>query len=389
MPPDMKLVIYETTHHEILPSILDLAGKYFSEIAVFLKRVSFDNLSGQGAPSTIWPSARFYVQEEDMANRLFIKKAFGFLRKNRYSHLHISTLDNNLLPFALHCLFVPKVHISLTVHEINEYSRLKTGDFRDMTESLAKAILWKRIRHYRFLLPAMAKYFRGRFPSLIAVYIPSRFYSYGGPFEKKSEQRFTIVIPGSVDPNRKDYDAVAGMIKRLLSACPNEKAIELVLLGDSDTEYGKRIIEELRTIASGRFTLVSYPGYVPQHEYEKQLAGADILWSPLKIIKRGIRQSPEVYGQSTASGLIGDLLLYPNPVLVPAELGIPEGFTVSLLSYSNPDEWLTQILHLIDRPSHLPAWREEIHRSLAALSGESFEGAFETLMGIEKAGQSA
>jgi len=56
-----KLVIFETTHHETLPAILDLSDLYFERTAVFLKESSYLNLCGLRSPEKIWPRATFFM----------------------------------------------------------------------------------------------------------------------------------------------------------------------------------------------------------------------------------------------------------------------------------------------------------------------------------------
>src|SRR5882672_11209659 len=96
----MKLVIYETTHHETLPSILDLSEVYFKYVAVFLKETTYQNLCSDAAPEHQWPHTIFFRQAENYPNRNFIRDAVEHFKNNNCSHFHISTLDNNLFYFA-------------------------------------------------------------------------------------------------------------------------------------------------------------------------------------------------------------------------------------------------------------------------------------------------
>ena len=90
------LVIYETTHHETLPALLDLASMYFENIAVFLREMTYQNISSI-RPEEQWQKTAFFRQAETVSNRAFIREAVKFAGNGRYTHFHISTLDNNLL----------------------------------------------------------------------------------------------------------------------------------------------------------------------------------------------------------------------------------------------------------------------------------------------------
>ncbi len=96
----MDLLIYETTHHETLPAMLDLALEYFDNVYVYLKESSYENLTGVNSPEAIWPKTRFFIQEPGRPNLSFIRECFSTLQLKKIGHLHISTLDNNLLYIA-------------------------------------------------------------------------------------------------------------------------------------------------------------------------------------------------------------------------------------------------------------------------------------------------
>ncbi|HXB31890.1 MAG TPA: hypothetical protein VNV35_00650, partial [Puia sp.] len=174
---EKRIVLYETTHHENLPALLDLCELQFNQVAVFLKELSYHNLTGEAPPEQRWPQTDFFIQTIDCPNRRFIRQLFQFIRRHGFSHLHLCTLDNNLLLFAVRLSFIGPVHLSLTVHEVNEYFTRSFRTFRDWTETIAKQVLQRLMRNYHVFLPAMADQLRQRAPESTAVFIPSRFYS--------------------------------------------------------------------------------------------------------------------------------------------------------------------------------------------------------------------
>src|SRR6185437_1988430 len=122
------------------------------------------NLSGGQSPSDRWPRTEFIRQPAGSRNRPFIRSLFSFIRRHHCSHLHLSTLDNNLLVFALRIAMAGNVHISLTVHEVNAWFLDSFRSVRKLSESLAKRFLRRRVRHYTVFLPAIADHFRQRMP---------------------------------------------------------------------------------------------------------------------------------------------------------------------------------------------------------------------------------
>jgi glycosyltransferase involved in cell wall biosynthesis len=384
------IVIYETTHHENLPALLDLSEARFSRVVVFLRESSYRNICGKGEPAERWPAMEFIVQPEGCANRVFIRRLFVFLDNHRYTHLHLSTLDNNMLLFAVRLCMVSNVRVSLTLHEVNAWFDYPRRSLRDWTENLAKLILHRRISHYSFFLPAMAEALRQWMPRATAVFIPSRFYrgvaalspaaAAASEPEASPLRPFTIVIPGSVDDNRRDYAFVVRFFRSWLpgkasasvsgdtargasGSASGPRPIRLVILGDSDSPYGADIVAQLRALESTRFSVLAFSGgYVPESTYEQELATADLLWSPLRLHKLGSRNNPEVYGRTTASGLTADLLLNNIPALVPEGLVLPDVFRAALLPYRSADE----AGRLLDRLLNDDEWLEELRIQIAA-----------------------
>jgi glycosyltransferase involved in cell wall biosynthesis len=376
-PRDRVMVIYETTHHENLPALLDLCATRFPRVIVFLKHSSYQNISGSEPLAARWPKTEFIVQQK--SNRHFISMLFRHLRTQRCSHLHLSTLDNNLLVFAAQLCLAPALQVSLTIHEVNEYFTHPAGTLRDLTETLAKPLLHRRIKHYSFFLPAMAQLFQEKMPRATTVFIPSRFYR--PQKSEKTQSIFTIAIPGSVDGNRRDYESVIRIIRSCTGQAP---PIRLVVLGDSSSVYGTNVITQL---AATGLEIRHYTGYIPEAAYEQEIEAADLLWSPLRVQKLGSRNNPERYGLTTASGLTADLLLNNIPALAPAEFVLPEPFRTALLSYSTAEQASQLLLQLTNDENYRRQLRQNIDKAFAFFKKENFAVAFATLTALPEEGQ--
>jgi hypothetical protein len=229
----------------------------------------------------------------------------------------------------------------------------------------------------------MAERFRQRLPEATTVFIPSRFYT-GHPPQiinapaagEPPPVRFKIVIPGSVDPNRRNYAEVA----EALFLRPLPHLIELVILGDSQSVYGGEIITDLQKLASPLFRLRFFKGYISEAVYEQEIRTADILWSPLRLHKQSSRKSLETYGQTTASGLTADLLLNNAPALAPVGFIIPEPFRAAILPYASMEEALEIIRGMASDDAGYRQLRTDIHQAFAYFSKDNFSAAFQELM---------
>ncbi|HLX65673.1 MAG TPA: hypothetical protein VKR41_01715, partial [Puia sp.] len=273
--------------------------------------------------------------------------------------------------------FAGPFHLSLTIHEVNEYFSRSFHTLRDWTETIAKPILHRQIRHYQVFLPTLADQLRQRLPGSTAVFIPSRFYSGHRPPGHPLPTPFQIIVPGSLDPNRRNYNEIIQTLPILECTTP----IELVLLGDSSTEPGTRIIAEFQPALSDRISLRTFNGYVSETTYEETLSHAHLIWSPLNVQKSNSRNHPETYGLTTASGLTADLLLTNIPALVPADFIVPESFRAAIYPYRSPDEACRLIRHFLDDPAAYAAIRATIHQTFSYFAKENFVGPFMQLMG--------
>jgi hypothetical protein len=373
------LLIYETNHHETLPAMLDLAELYFEHISVFLKELSYQNICSIPAEER-WPKVHFYRQAKSVSNRAFIRKAVQFSLSNHYTHFHISTLDNNLLYFAAELFRLRGVQLSLSVQAVRGYSAFKFGNLRDITESLAKLIFHRRIRHYRVFFPRMKEVLHQHFPGANCQFIPSRFYS--GKQNKPGNRAsfLKIVIPGSVNPARRDYTFASAFVRDYLSEIAARNPIELVILGNISSAYGLKLKGELKAIESEQLVIKYYFDYIPQAEYELQLATADIIWSPVNINTKSIRGTPEVYGYSMATGLIADQLFSNCPTLVPAGFEIPEHFENATIVYESGPDLAARIVKLMTGQGN--SRNDKIYSELSFFSRDHFRREFEDLLAI-------
>jgi hypothetical protein len=377
---EKKIVLYETTHHENLPALLDLCEVQFNQVAVFLKEISYHNLTGQGSPEQRWPQTDFFIQTTDCPNRRFIRQLFRFIRRHGFTHLHLCTLDNNLLLFAVRLTFIGPVHVSGTVHEVNEYFSRSFHTLRDWTETIAKQVFHRQIRHYHVFLTAMADQIRRQLPGSTVVFIPSRFYSGHRPPSHPSPTHsppFRIIVPGSLDPNRRNYNDIIKALPILSSI----SSFGFVLLGDASPETATPILADFQPLLSDRISLRTFNGYIPETTYEQELAHAHLIWSPLNIHKSNSRNHPETYGLTTASGLTADLLLTNIPALVPADFIVPEPFRPAIYHYGSPEEASAIIQRFLDDPTTYAGVRESIHQAFSYFSKENFTGAFRQLTG--------
>lgn len=160
-----------------------------------------------------------------------------------------------------------------------------------------------------------------------------------GKYQPRQDE-ITIVIPGTVKRNGRDY----ALVQRSFSHIQGwlRKKINLVFLGSAQKREAKEIIKCFQPLVSSRFFLYSFDKAIIQKEYDQWLIRADFLILPFKTESRyGLTQ--EKMGFSTISGAENDMLRFGIPALVAKTYTMPDHLQV--LTRSFVDEYqLAQLL---------------------------------------------
>jgi hypothetical protein len=124
--------------------------------------------------------------------------------------------------------------------------------------------------------------------------------------------------------------------------------------------------------------VVSFDHYLNQADYELFLRRSDLIWSPIHLQTKGIRNTPEKYGHTTATGLTGDLLIAARPAMVPLGYIVPEHYENTLITYQSLADLAGWVQYFLDGRGMEKYQR--INRDLSYFSKQNFRTAFEKLM---------
>lgn len=379
---ERKLVIYETTHFENLSALLELSEGYFSEITVFIPASYLGYCRQILSPLLLRTKINWVLQNEE-GNRPFIRKFFRHISHNSYTHLHVGTLENNLLVFSCYLLMCRRMQISMTIHSINEFNSYSLLSLRGITESLAKKLLLLKVQHYRVLAPQMAARFKSLFPQTQVCFIPGNFFRMKNE-TKRSNTPFTIVIPGTVQHKRRDYTLVIQFLTNFISKLTEHAAIHLILAGNADNPDGKEIIRKLQSLSD-------YPGFqlsfflhpVDQQEYEMLYRKADIIWAPVVVQTNSIRGVTEISGVTHSPGFITDQIHFGKPAIIPRELQVPEQLVEGNWRYENENELWDILEPLLLNKNLLKEAIQKMNVACSYFKKENFVEDFKNLMELK------
>lgn len=131
---------------------------------------------------------------------------------------------------------------------------------------------------------------------------------------KTQSEVFKIVVPGNITMYSRDYSLLLQAIQIVLKR--TTKRIELTLLGKKKDTSCRYILKEFKKLESDRFTFRYFTSFVEQEKFDTEMSTAHILVSPLqKITRYGIHR--ELFGYSTESGNIADIVKYNLPGILP------------------------------------------------------------------------
>ncbi len=125
---------------------------------------------------------------------------------------------------------------------------------------------------------------------------------------------FTIVIPGAVSQQRRDYKKVLQELTNL-QRLDSERLVQVIFLGKA---HGKEL-KWLKSFENEKFDNIFIKYFtekVPQNTFDEWMNKADLLWCPIQS-ETEFFSNKEIYGETKMSGNIGDATTYGKVAFFP------------------------------------------------------------------------
>ncbi len=379
-----KLLIYETTHFETISALLVLSEHFFEEVTIFICDDSESQLEHILNNFNIRLKINWITQGRQ-SNRAFIRKTFRFIKKNQYTHLHIGTLDHNLIFFAIHLLFHHKLKVSMTLHAINTSRTYAYTSLKDISESVAKPILHRRVENYRVLSPGMTDYYKDTFKKSNVFFIPGNFTKPKSPDPvQRKDDIFRIIIPGTVEEVRRDYNFVGNFFSKYLTSLTQVSKIELTLAGNASSPYGRAIVSQLvKLTENNRFSVKYFLKTIAQPVYEMLYEDADIVLAPLVIDRNYSKNRKEITSLTLSPGLFIDQLYFAKPAIIPSGLVQTELQSYNR-TYGNSEELFNILYQLMADINKLRQAEDNMRQACDQLNRNFFLNDFISLFTLDK-----
>ncbi len=144
----------------------------------------------------------------------------------------------------------------------------------------------------------------------------------------QSSPQIRLMLPGQVDPRRRDLTSVL----RLLERVPHPQRLELHVVGSINSKRGAAFIADLEQICSRRSIHYTIHGRVAADRFAALMREADVLWLPYAKESRYLFVQ-ERGGVSKVSGIIHDAIRARKYVLLDARYAIDPGWPSFCIRY--------------------------------------------------------
>jgi hypothetical protein len=168
------------------------------------------------------------------------------------------------------------------------------------------------------------------FPFLLPQRIP--------PQHSTIKNNLSVVIPGSIRKNGRDYGLVIPFIERL----PSSVEMELVFLGEATSLFARQFLISVNKIKPQSVKIIHFDHYVSEDLFRFYMQRATFLWIPL-MPHRYYGGVLEKVGFSAITGGLLDAWKYQRKCFLPQWYPIPASMKKLVLPYHHIDEIIQHI----------------------------------------------
>jgi hypothetical protein len=342
----MQVAIYETGHFETaytLIRLFDLPGNHITIFAEAQTAERLYELLGEAKEKYGW-----VIQGAEETNRNFIGRMYAGFRLHTPDMLLLGTVAHNYQLHALWLKRLPSMRCILTVHDINSLGndRLRPG-WRNAVRWAGKKMLLRRIKELNVIAETLVPALRQKTENKIIHHLPGGIYE-GNQQALSIGQPVKLVVPGTVECSRRDYQKVFSLIELAEAA---GLALEITLLGSAAGEDGRQVIRKVRQRSAGVTKIKYYTAIVEQAEFDRQMRSAHFVFAPTTHNSVSPDGLPEVYGVTKSTGNLYDMIRYARPAIFPRTLSLPSNVEAACFRYDEVKEILDYLSHLVAVPS--------------------------------------
>lgn len=323
-----KIAFFEPEmHHEVLEVFLT----HYVHIAENVSILTYsENIKYINETSRFQPNVTWFTFENRKKDELLIKK---WISEQSDVDLFVwITLSPLWYNFNVEILPVNSMLIIHNYHFWFEYEHQKAPLFCHLKTIWHQWIYFFSYRQKQKRWLSRFRYWNSlvSFPFLPPQRIP--------PQHSTAKNNLSVVIPGSIRKNGRDY----GLVIQLIEKLPSSMAIELVFLGDAGSLFARRFLKSIFKIKPITVIIVHFNHYVPENLFTFYMQRATFLWIPLTP-DRYYGGVIEKVGVSVISGGLLDAWKFQRKCFLPQWYSIPSGMEKLILPYHHIDKIISQL----------------------------------------------
>ncbi|HUR11239.1 MAG TPA: hypothetical protein VM012_07710 [Flavitalea sp.] len=339
----MKIALFDTGHFETAYTLIRLFDIPGNQVIIFTNSRTesiLKEMLDDDQDRYEWYIIDRWISDWNYFR--YVKRQLAVLRP---ALIFLNTIDRLPFYYALMLNFLPQARVIVTIHDINcFFERGHTNAISQALRWYSKKFLIREAEALNVLSDTMVPYLRKKTDNRISVLqIP------GAVFENRistvvNNRRISLVVPGSIDQRRRNYDDVF-LLNELLEEAG--LPIDITLLGGHSTNYGRAVIAKAKQWNGRHTSIVCYDTeIVLQSEYENVIQSAHFLFCPITVHTKMCGDIPEIYGITKSSGSLADAVRHAKPIIVPDELKTSPRLDGSVFKYKNMVE-ITDLLFKI------------------------------------------
>lgn len=338
----LSIVVIELEFHvECLATLSDLlASSEKIQAKYFVNSHGAETLSRR-----LLDTSEVYVQKEVESKQAFLSKHNEAFSKADV--VFIATLEQHWKAYKN---VIQKSNVLLRVHGLNYHFSNQFQLVKGLKQlgfiGVLREFYWRN-HYWKKVLQSDINYFT---PTLISKsylskiqsgskWMPVVPLSYFKRTEKSHNSLFTIVIPGSVEENRRNYNIVIEAISYL-----QQHSITWVLLGEMKSD---KIMEQLNKLKKRGCLIEYFTETVSDSKFEEQMKKCDLVFAPVTEF-HPFKDVVEIPGDTKISGATSDALLFGKPILLPSSYLFQEDWSELGIYYKSVEDIQSAILSLMN-----------------------------------------
>ena len=340
----MRILIYEIVHLDwVIPYAKLLADENYR--VTFYVASSFEKDLKEALGETFFKYTWIY-ERPAISNYTFHQSFNKVLSKSLWDFIILNTVDSRHLLIYFLLKKVSNTKVLLNVHAINNFFKPTINlNIRINIRTIGKKLLKRKIDGYIVNAYEMKMYLEKNCLTEKPVFwLPPVIYNPLPAPQQSTNSTFTILIPGTIDVRRRNYDLVLTIMHEY--QLEGQNPIKFIFAGKPHDIYGSEIIAKCKELAVMGFDIVYFEEEIPEVLFQKLVSEADVILSPLKSQISIHDNIEETYGITQGSGNIYDAIRHAKPFILPFLVQKVEAIKSSCLTYQTKTE-LKEVLNML------------------------------------------